>query len=154
MSGHASIPAKWNSTNPAPASAPEWMLYDGYCGLCHRAVRFVLSHDPDGSRFRFAPLQGNRIQSLVPAAQRAQLPDSIVVYTADGRLLIRSEAFLHIFRRLGGPWKLFADLAALVPRPIRDAVYNFIARVRHRLFRRPQDTCPLVPPELRSRFDD
>ncbi len=154
MSSPATTSAKSNTPPAVAVGEAEWMFYDGYCGLCHRAVRFVLLHDHDGSRFRFTPLQGKHIQSLVPAAQRARLPDSIVVRTADGRLLIRSAAFLHIFRRLGGQWKLLAGIAALIPRPIRDGVYDFIARIRHRIFRRPTDVCPIVSPDLRARFDD
>lgn len=138
---------------PPSPNTPEWLFYDGHCGLCHRWVLFVLARDPAGKTFRFAPLQGERFRSLVSEAQRAGLPDSIVVRTAEERLLIRSAAVIYILRRLGGVWKVMAGLVALIPRPLRDAAYDFIARIRHRLFRRPDDVCPLIPPDLRSRFD-
>lgn len=135
------------------ASQPEILFYDGHCGLCHRAVRFVLAEDRDGTWFRFAPLQGETFQKLVSAEQRRMLPDSVVVMTADGKLLARSDAFLHIFRRLGGGWKVLADTLSIVPRGLRDFVYDLVARVRYPIFGRREDLCPVMPPELRRRFD-
>jgi predicted DCC family thiol-disulfide oxidoreductase YuxK len=134
-------------------SNAEILFYDGYCALCHRAVEFVLKHDRSGKAFRFAPLQGATFQSRVPAGIRANLPDSVVVLTDDGTLLVRSNAFLHILRRLGGGWKILAGALAVVPRPLRDVVYNFIARIRYRMFGKRDDLCPIVPPDLRARFD-
>ena len=130
---------------------PEVLFYDGGCGLCHRAVRFVMAADR-AERFRFAPLQGATFRQRVPEGARAGLPDSIVLLTSEGRVLTRSAATLHVLRRLGGPWRALAGLGGLVPRPPRDALYDFVAGIRHRLFARPADSCPLVPKELRSRF--
>ncbi len=138
-------------TTVAPAA--EYIFYDGHCGLCHRTVQFVLNHDSSGKSFRFAPLQGTTFDQLVALPQRTQLPDSIVVLTSDGRLLVRSNAILHVFRSLGGSWKLLASALAIVPRPARDAAYNFIARIRYFVFGRRDEVCPLVPPDLRARFD-
>jgi len=137
-----------------PASSkPELLFYDGHCALCHGAVKFVLKHDRSGNAFRFAPLQGATFQSRVSAGERADLPDSIVVLTEDGTLLLRSNAFVHILRRLGGGWKIFGGVLAVVPRPLRDVVYNFVARIRYRVFGKRDDLCPIVPPDLRARFD-
>jgi len=132
---------------------PEILFYDGHCGLCHGAVKFVLKHDRSGTAFRFAPLQGKTFLLRVPADQRAGLPDSIAVQTHDGSLLVRSAAFLHVLRQLGGVWRILAAVVAPIPRPMRDLAYDFIARVRYRLFGRRDDLCPVVPPGLRSRFD-
>ena len=133
-------------------TGPEVLFYDGGCGLCHRAVRFILWADPEGRAFRFAPLGGVTFQAQVPASERAHLPDSLVVRTAEGGLLTRSAGVLHILRRLGGGWRVLAALFGLVPRPLRDAAYDFVARIRLRLFARPEDACPVVPPALRGRF--
>jgi predicted DCC family thiol-disulfide oxidoreductase YuxK len=131
----------------------EIVFYDGHCGLCDRAVRFVLKHDRSGRAFRFAPLQGTTYPSRVSAEQRARLPNSIVVLTRNGDVLTRSDAFVHIFRRLGGGWKTLAGALALIPRPVRDFVYDFIARIRYRMFSRRDNICPIMPPELSARFD-
>jgi predicted DCC family thiol-disulfide oxidoreductase YuxK len=78
---------------------------------------------------------------------------SLVVQTENGALLTRSSAVLHILRRLGGVWRLLAGLLVLLPASLRDRLYDGLARVRHRLFARPAELCPLIPPELRARFD-
>jgi predicted DCC family thiol-disulfide oxidoreductase YuxK len=132
----------------------ERIFYDGHCGLCHDAVRFVIARDSQGRLFRYAPLEGSTFATLVPAERRAGLPDSVVVLTDDGRLLIRSDAFIHILRRLGGFWRVIGAIIAVIPRAIRDGVYNFIARVRYRIFGRRPEVCPVTPPELRTRFDE
>jgi predicted DCC family thiol-disulfide oxidoreductase YuxK len=111
----------------------------------------VLAAD-DAERFVFAPLQGSTFRELIPEPDRKGLPDSIIVRTSDGRLLVRSDASLYVMQRLGGVWAALAALARLVPRFLRDAVYDFVARIRLRLFAKPDDYCPLVPRELRTRF--
>ena len=148
---------------PLPAAGPEHLFYDGTCGLCHRFVRFVLAEselaegdagpETGGTGIRFAPLQGRTFESIVGAGARAALPDSVVVRTADGRVLVRSLASRHVLARLGGLWRALSALLGLVPRGAADAVYDGIARVRHRLFRRPSEACPLLPPRLARRFD-
>ncbi|HYL46098.1 MAG TPA: DCC1-like thiol-disulfide oxidoreductase family protein [Candidatus Limnocylindrales bacterium] len=129
------------------------VFYDGHCALCHGTVVFVLKQDRSGELFRFAPLQGSKFSEEVAPERRAGLPDSIVVQTNDGALLVRSNAFLHILRRLGGVWKFWAGIVAIFPRGLRDAVYNFIARIRYRVFGTREDLCPVIPPEQRGRFD-
>lgn len=135
------------------APSPELLFYDGHCALCHRAVKFVLKHDRSGTAFRFAPLQGSTFQSRVSPDQRAGLPDSIVVLTSAGSLLVRSDAFIHILLRLGGGWRVLARALVVIPRSVRDLAYDFVARVRYRVFGKREDICPIVPPDLRARFD-
>lgn len=130
-----------------------YIFYDGHCSLCHRTVKFVLKHDRSGTAFRFAPLQGETIKSLVAPELRATLPDSFVVLTRDGTLLTRSNASLHVMQGLGGAWRLLANILGLIPRALRDVVYDFVARIRYRVFGRQDNLCPVVPPNLRQRFD-
>jgi predicted DCC family thiol-disulfide oxidoreductase YuxK len=134
-----------------PPPQPETIFYDGHCALCHRAVKFVLQHDRTGAAFRFAPLQGQTFQARVPVDRRGGMPDSMAVATGDA-LLLRSDACVHILRRLGGGWRTAAALLAVIPRPLRDAVYALFASIRLRAFGRRDDLCPTVPPELRERF--
>lgn len=136
-----------------PALEPDRVFYDGTCGLCHGFVVFLLARDPDGSRFRFAPLQGTTFAALVPEAERARLPDSVVIRTNDGRLLVRAAGVAHALRRLGGAWPWVAGAIAIVPAFAADAAYDLVARLRRRLFRRPDDACPVVPIGLRGRFE-
>jgi predicted DCC family thiol-disulfide oxidoreductase YuxK len=76
-----------------------------------------------------------------------------VVRTEDGRLLTRSAAVVHVLKCLGGPWRELGIVGGCVPRPLLDWVYDRIARIRHRLFAKPDDACPVIPRELRARFD-
>ncbi len=130
----------------------EFIFYDGHCGLCHWLVRIVAGADKVGV-FRFSPLGSERFVSLVPAGARGSLPDSIVVRTADGRIVAKSAAVRHILRELGGAWSWLAAAMGLLPARLLDLAYDCVARVRHRFFGRPSDVCPTVPPELRSRFE-
>ena len=73
--------------------------------------------------------------------------------TEKGSILVRSNAFLHILKRLGGGWAILGAVLAVIPRPVRDLAYDFIARVRYRVFGTRDDLCPIVPADLRARFD-
>ena len=146
-------PAVHDARGYAPPSI-ERIFYDGHCGLCQGFVRFTIARDRSGAKFRYAPLQGKTFEALVPAERRAGLPDSFVILTNDGRLLIRSDGVIHVLRQLGGFWNFTAGVISIFPRPIRDAVYNFVARVRYRIFGRRDNICPVAPPKLRARFDD
>jgi predicted DCC family thiol-disulfide oxidoreductase YuxK len=133
------------------APGREILFYDGHCGMCHGFVRFMLARD-HARTFVFAPLQGETFAATVPEAERATLPDSMMVRTADGRLLVRSAASLHVLDTLGGGWRVLATLLRPVPRPILDAAYRAIAAIRHRIGPPPPSVCPLVPPDVRERF--
>ena len=137
---------------PFAAGAGETLFYDGSCGLCHAAVRFNLAEDRGGS-LRFAPIQGESYRTGLGEEDRKRLPDSIVVRTASGRLLVRSAAVRHILRRLGGIWRLAATISALVPALFADRAYDIVAAVRYRVFGRVEQACPVLPPRLRERFD-
>jgi predicted DCC family thiol-disulfide oxidoreductase YuxK len=128
------------------------LFYDGHCGLCHGIVKFVIARDPEGTLFRYAPLDGPTFEAAVPGDARGNLPDSVAVRTADGRLLVRSTAAIHIGERLGGIWRGLARIVAVMPRWLLDLGYDAVARIRSRLFARPDATCPILPAELRQRF--
>ena len=131
----------------------ERIYYDGNCGLCHRAVKFVLRHERGEPHFRFAPVYGETFERELPAEFRANVPDSIVVQTEDGRLLVKFRAARRILIGVGGPWALLGHLLWIIPPFLGDIFYDFIAANRHRFFDRPQSACPLVPPEKRPRFE-
>ena len=147
----ASLDPGWIA--PQRGMEPATLFYDGDCGLCHRAVRFVLAEDPDGRAFRFAPLTSDAFAAALPPERRAALPDSLVVRTPDGRVLVRTAAVREICNRLGGLWRALALASRALPEPWLDAGYDQVARLRASLFARPAEACPRVPAELRRRFD-
>jgi predicted DCC family thiol-disulfide oxidoreductase YuxK len=116
-------------------------------------VQFVLRHEREHS-LRFAPLEselGRAIRLRHP--QVANIDSMIWVdagHAGGERVLVRSAAGLRAAQYLGGPWRL-AALARLIPRPIRDAVYDLIARHRHRIVAG-DEQCYLPPPSVRARF--
>ncbi|HZQ90528.1 MAG TPA: DCC1-like thiol-disulfide oxidoreductase family protein [Terriglobales bacterium] len=133
------------------------LLYDGVCALCNRTVRSVLRRDRR-RMFRFAALQSGFAASVLSRHQRDPKELSTVVVVLDPgaateALLTRSEAAIYIGRQLGGFWKALASLAGAVPRAIRDALYDLVARWRYRVFGR-YETCPIPSSEERARFID
>jgi predicted DCC family thiol-disulfide oxidoreductase YuxK len=141
------VPGRWPERR-------DQLFYDGQCGLCHRATRFVLSEDRRGTAFTFAAIGGETYTSAIGPEQQAGLGDSLIVATEGGTLLSRSDGGLYTLERLGGWWRLLAVGLRLVPRAVRDLIYDAIARVRYRLFARPETACPILPADLRSRFRD
>ena len=127
----------------------EVILFDGVCNLCNGFVQFVVARDPH-ARFRFAALQSEAAAALLrDAGVAAALPDSIVL-VEDGGVYVRSTAALRIARHLRFPWPLASGLL-VVPRFIRDAVYDYIAAHRYRWFGR-RDACMVPTPDLQRRF--
>ena len=124
------------------------IYYDGLCGLCDRFVRFVLLHDRRG-RFRFAPLQGETARARLPELPNPEALTTVVL-EQESSFRTRSDAALAIVAGLGGAWRATA-LLRLIPRPLRDAVYDWIARHRFRWFGR-RDECRVPGPEERGRF--
>jgi len=125
------------------------VLFDGVCNLCNGSVRFVIERDPH-KHFQFAPLQSETATTLIGrTADPLAMPDSIVLVD-DGRLYVRSTAALRIARRLRFPWPLLWLFMA-VPRPLRDWVYDLIARHRYGWFGK-RDSCMVPTKEIRDRF--
>ena len=123
------------------------LFFDGVCGLCNAAVDFVIARDRH-QRFLFAPLQGELAKTEVgpePAGgwQTLVLRDGGVTYH-------RSSAALRIALHLGGVWRL-AAVFRLIPAPLRDVVYDWVARNRYRWFGK-TETCRLPKPDERARF--
>lgn len=125
------------------------VLFDGVCNLCNGSIQFLIKRDPQ-ARFRFASLQSETGQKLqADLGMDPQALDSVVLVEGD-RWYKESDAALRIARSLPGAWKLLAAFR-IVPRPLRDAVYRWIARNRYRWFGK-AETCWLPTPELRGRF--
>jgi len=136
---------------PPREGRDEIVFYDGSCGLCHGFIRFLLAEDAAGT-LRFAALQGDTFAALVPEEVRRTLPDSVVVRRANGDVLVKSSAALHLLARLGGLWRAAGTVAGIFPKALLDRLYDGVAAVRYRVFGRKKDACPLMPPALRKRF--
>jgi predicted DCC family thiol-disulfide oxidoreductase YuxK len=130
-------------------SLPAVVLFDGVCNLCNASVQFIIARDP-AAHFRFAALDSTVARRMLgESALIGSLPDSVVL-VENGRVYTRSTAALRIARRLRFPWPLIYPLI-VVPKPLRDMIYDLIARHRYRWFGK-RDTCMVPTPELQRRF--
>ena len=111
------------------------IVFDGDCLFCQRSVRFIHRHDR-ANAYRFAARQTPTGARLLGDIGVGLAPNSMVLIDDEG-VWLRSDAVLRIAGRLRAPWSAARALLA-VPRPLRDAVYRLVARVRHRL-------TPLLP---------
>ena len=128
---------------------PPIIFFDGVCTLCQGAVRFIIQRDR-AARFRFAPLQSDGLRAQFAITGRVGEPLDSIILVEDGHTYERSTAALRIARKLDGAWPLLY-LFILIPRPIRDAVYRWIARHRYRWFGQ-QEQCLVPTPEIKERF--
>jgi predicted DCC family thiol-disulfide oxidoreductase YuxK len=115
------------------------ILYDGVCVLCSGGARFVAKRDR-ARRFRFTAIQSSYGAAMAHALHiDPNDPDTNAVVLGR-RIYRRSDATLVVLSLL--PWWRWTAALWLVPRPIRDAIYTFVARNRYRLFGR-RESCDL-----------
>ncbi|NHN33792.1 thiol-disulfide oxidoreductase DCC family protein [Paenibacillus agricola] len=127
------------------------VLFDGVCRFCNGWVQFILKHDKH-DQFRFSPLQSDFVQGLLMAGHLHNISMDSVILLDGSKVYTHSSAVLQIFKQLGGGWSLLSWFRA-VPRPIREAVYRFIAKRRYQLFGK-YDSCMIPDANVRSKFMD
>jgi predicted DCC family thiol-disulfide oxidoreductase YuxK len=127
------------------------VFYDGSCGLCNRAVRFIIRHDRRG-KIRFATLQSGLGEKARAEVQRRGWPSDSVIFFEGGEYYTESAAVLRIAAWLDGGWSWLRFLH-IVPAFLRDAAYRFVSKHRYQWFGK-QAQCALPTPEWRSRFID
>ena len=123
------------------------ILFDGVCNLCTGSVQFVIERD-SRKRFRFASLQSPVAEKLL--GRRDDLESMVLVQ--DGKTYRKSTAALLIAKRLDGLWPALS-VFLVVPRFLRDAVYDWIGRRRYRMFGK-RDVCWTPSAKLADRFLD
>lgn len=129
------------------------LVYDGDCGFCTRSVQFVLTHDKRGD-VRFAARDGVAGRAVRERHAHLQTVESLLwVEVVDGREVVHvySDAVLATATYLGGIYAVLGGLGRLVPRILRDPVYNAIARVRKRIMRG-APSCHLPAPHELARM--
>jgi len=125
------------------------IIFDGVCNYCCGVVNFIIRRDPSGV-FRFAPFQSEAARKiLVQYDYPVDTLDSFVLIE-HGKLYTKSEAGLRVQKLLGGFHKLLYAFI-VVPAPIRDAVYDYIARHRYEWYGK-KDECMIPTPDIKSRF--
>ena len=122
------------------------VLIDGECSFCQTSVQFIMKRD--GGTFHFASLQSDFGRQFVEKYCLQEI-DS-VVYIENGKAYIYSDAVLRIVRYLQWPWRILV-IGRIIPRPLRDLIYRFIAKNRHYLLKN-KTVCAIPSEKDRARF--
>jgi len=125
------------------------LLFDGICILCNGMVKFLIRRDKK-VKFKFATLQSISGHALL---KQHKLPidqfDSFI-YINDNRVYLKSSAVVHVLKDMGGIWRLFYFFI-IIPKPIRDFMYDLVAKTRYRIFGK-RETCMVPTNEIKQRF--
>lgn len=125
------------------------LLFDGVCNLCNETVLFIIDKDPK-KRIKFAALQSVGGREIIEKIRlEANYLKSLVLIIGD-KYYLKSDAVFQILSILGGVWKLFY-VFKIIPKPIRDYMYDLIAKYRYKVFGR-KENCMIPSEEIRQRF--
>lgn len=127
------------------------VLFDGVCNLCNNAVQFIIQNDPKGV-FYFSSLQSETGQYLLEKHGLNDGKTDSLVLIQNGKAYIKSTAALRIASQLRRPIS-FLTILRIIPRFLRNLVYDFIARNRYLWFGK-REHCMIPTPSLRKRFLD
>ena len=125
------------------------ILFDGVCNFCNSAVNFVIKRDKN-SALKFTTLQSNIAHQML-AHQNIPTNDlSSFVFIENEKIHTRSTAALRVCKYLTGLWPLMYGFI-IVPKFIRDGIYNWIAKNRYRWFGKKEE-CMIPTPEIKAKF--
>ncbi|WP_068615418.1 thiol-disulfide oxidoreductase DCC family protein [Paenibacillus tuaregi] len=139
------------SQSPEELQEKPVVLIDGVCHLCQGVTKFLIKRDKK-AHLRFCSMQSASGQRLLSQGGLSPASFNTFVLIEEGRYYTRSTAALRLARLLPFPWPLFY-LLIMVPRILRDAMYNLIARNRYRWFGK-DEACMIPTREIRDRFLD
>ena len=118
------------------------IYYDGGCGLCHLAVRFILRVDSK-SKFYFSPLSNldNNLKYI----------DSIILKRGN-EVFYEGQAIIMIFENIDNNWKYLAEVLKLIPTNLLNTAYRWVSRNRAKVSVKKVSSCPIVPNSYQKRF--
>lgn len=125
------------------------VIYDGVCMLCESSVRFIIRHDKAGL-FKFAQAQSGIGKQLQSELNTDAMASQTMILIKEGQAYYKSDAALEIAGSLNGPWKALA-LFKIIPRCLRNPIYDVIARRRYRWFGR-REACMIPDNSVEDRF--
>ena len=125
------------------------VLFDGVCNLCNSSVQFIIKHDKK-KQFRFGSLQGNYGQAFLKKYNLPADNFNSFILQEDDKVYTRSAGALRMLKHLGGGWSLLYGFI-IVPKFIRDGIYNWFARNRYKWFGK-REECMVPTPDLKARF--
>ncbi len=122
------------------------ILFDGVCNMCVGSVNFIIKRDSK-DMFRFASLQGDVGQKMV---KKYSLSMNSIILIKNGQVKTKSSAVLNILYHLNTFWKALL-IFYIVPYPIRDILYNIVAKSRYFLFGQ-RNQCMVPNENINSKF--
>ncbi|MEO8823553.1 MAG: thiol-disulfide oxidoreductase DCC family protein [Ginsengibacter sp.] len=125
------------------------ILFDGVCNFCNSAVNFVIKRDKKGI-IKFAPLQSDEGMKLLAQHNLPAQDMQSFIFIESNQSFTRSTAALRVCRYLDPLWQLMYGFI-IVPRFIRDGIYDWIAKNRYKWFGK-KSKCMVPTPEVQSRF--
>lgn len=125
------------------------VLFDGVCNLCNSAVQWIIKHDPN-AKVKFASLQSDKGKELIKRSSVSIGEMKSMVLIEKNKIYVKSTAVLKVCKYLKGIWKL-GIMLLIIPRPIRDLVYEWIAKNRYKWFGKRND-CMIPTKQLKDRF--
>ena len=125
------------------------IIFDGVCNFCNASVNFIIKRDPGGV-FAFTPMQSALAKELITQFHDKDSELDTFLLIKAGNCYTRSDAALEICKDLNGAWPILR-IFKIIPRPVRDFLYNAFARNRYKIFGM-RDECMLPTPDLRNRF--
>ncbi len=123
------------------------LFFDGYCSLCNGLIDWMMRWD-QSEKLQFASLQGTTAANSLPPEKIHDL--DTIVYLRDGKVLTRSSAVLAAIFDMGGVFQI-AGVLKYIPPPIRDLLYNLVAKNRFLFFGR-RETCRVPTSEEKQRL--
>jgi len=126
------------------------ILFDGVCNLCNSSINYVIKHDKENV-FMFAPLQSQTGEEIIKKFNLdTSITDSILLYSQEKGLKIKSTAAIVIASKLGFPRNILS-LFLIIPAFIRNWVYDYVANNRYKWYGK-KDACMIPTPELKAKF--
>jgi predicted DCC family thiol-disulfide oxidoreductase YuxK len=125
------------------------ILFDGVCNFCNSSINLIIRKDKKNI-FRFAPLQSETGARLTGHYGVDTSTTDSIVYIEDEKAYTKSTAALRIARHMKGLYPMLYAFI-IIPRFVRDPVYDIIARNRYKWFGK-KDSCMVPTPEVRQKF--
>jgi predicted DCC family thiol-disulfide oxidoreductase YuxK len=125
------------------------ILFDGVCNLCNSSVNFIIKHDIR-EHFLFASLQSDAAKEILLQLNEEKIKMDTILLVENGKLYKKSTAALRISKKLNNGYKFLYGFI-IIPRFIRDVVYDYIAKNRYKWYGK-KESCMLPSPKLKKRF--
>lgn len=125
------------------------VLFDGVCNFCNSSVNFIIRHDKK-DYFRFTPLQSEIGMKISEKYNLDSGNLKSVILVDKGKIYTKTTAALRIAKQLSGAWPVLY-VFIIVPPPIRDVVYNIIAKYRYKWWGE-REACMIPTQEIRKKF--